>query len=690
MKYISVAIDGPAGAGKSTIAKKLAQRLNYVYVDTGAMYRAVTLKALELDIDLNDESKYEFLDSIQIELTPDNKVLLDGVDCTKEIRSRDVTNAVSVVSSKKIVREKIVPMQRKIAQNSNVIMDGRDIGTNVLKDADFKFYVTASVEERAKRRYLEIKAKNNDSQVDLYGIKEEILNRDYFDTNRELNPLSKAADALEIDTSNLTIDEVVDQMIGIILGKVKKMKDKEMYNIKKFRVGQIVEGEVIDVTDNEILVDFDYATEGRIYLDKLTLKDVKSAKEMYKKGDKIKAKINKLTDEVALLSRIEIEMKQNYQKLETKYQNKSIVSGKVTKAQKNVYIVNIFGIDCIMPKNEVDVDANFDGDSLIDKTIKVKIIDIKKERRNVKVVVSRRAVIAENIFKEKVKNYQNIEKDAIYEGEVVRVERYGILVLAHNYQGLVPLREISHLPFKDVSEVAKIGDKVNVKVIDKNDSKLQVLYSIKALLPKPWEIVGENIKEGDVIEGEVVRITDFGAFVNIYPTVDGLLHKNEFSYNPNVNMFDHITVGQKIKVKVNHLDVNHEKLSLSVKALKENPWLTCGLKQYDIVEMTVKDFVDNDAIVTYVEDVEGILPRNQVTDKKITKAEDELTIGQKINVKVIDFNPENQKLVVSIRKIKEDAERNEYIKYMKEQNEIKNDTLGDIFGDKLKELLKEN
>jgi cytidylate kinase len=686
MDYISVAIDGPAGAGKSTIAKTVAQKLNYVYVDTGAMYRAVTYKALQLGIDLSDETKYDFLDKIQIQLTPNNKVLLDGNDITKEIRTREVSNAVSLVASKKIVRTNIIPLQRKIASFANVIMDGRDIGTNVLKDATLKFFLTASVEERSKRRYLELKAKN--TEISLKEVTTDILQRDHIDSNREIDPLVKAEDALEIDTSNLTIDEVVAKLIDVILGKVKKMND--IYDIKKFRVGQIVEGEVISVTDNEVLVDFQYATEGRIYLDKLTLSDVNSAKDMYKVGDKIKAKINKLTDEVALLSRIDLEIKQNYHKIEKKYETKSIVSGKVTKSQKNVFIVNIYGIDCIMPKNEVDVDANFDGETLLNKTIKVKIIDIKKERRGTKIVVSRRAIIAQEIFKAKLKQYQEIEKDAIYEGEVVRVERYGLLVVAHNYQGLVPLREISHLPFQDVSEVAKIGDKVNVKVIDKNDSKLQVLYSIKALLPKPWELVGENIKENDIIEGTIVRITDFGAFINVYPSVDGLLHKSEFSYDPNINMFEHINEGDKIEVKVIRIDVNKEKLSLSVKALKENPWLTCGLKQYDIVEVKVIGFIENDAIISYVEDVCGLLPRNQVTsEKRITKAEDELNIGQVVKAKVMEFNPESQKLIVSIRRIKEDAERSEYIKYMKAQNDVKNNTIGDIFGDKLKDLLKD-
>ena len=218
MKYISVAIDGPAGAGKSTIAKKLAVKLNYVYVDTGAMYRAITYKALKEKIDINNEEEYGFLDYTTVELTKDAHVILDGDDITKYIRKRDVTAAVSVVSSKAIVRDKIIPLQRAIALKDHVIMDGRDIGTNVLKDATVKFYLTASVEERAMRRYLELKELNRNVHLDE--IKEDIIKRDHYDSTRELNPLVKASDAIEIDTSNLTVDEVVRKLTDIIIGKV--------------------------------------------------------------------------------------------------------------------------------------------------------------------------------------------------------------------------------------------------------------------------------------------------------------------------------------------------------------------------------------------------------------------------------------------------------------------------------------
>jgi CMP/dCMP kinase len=220
MKVINVAIDGPAGAGKSTIAKMLAKKLNFVYIDTGAMYRAITYKALKLHIDLEDENEYQFLDSTQIRLTEDNRVLIDGEDVTKEIRERDVTNHVSVVSSLKIVREKLVNLQRELAKKTNVIMDGRDIGSHVLTDAQVKIYLTASVDERAKRRYLELLETKPHQEVDYEKLKEEINRRDYLDSNRDLNPLKQAEDALLVDTSNYTIDEVINKLSEIILGRV--------------------------------------------------------------------------------------------------------------------------------------------------------------------------------------------------------------------------------------------------------------------------------------------------------------------------------------------------------------------------------------------------------------------------------------------------------------------------------------
>lgn len=211
---ISIAVDGPAGAGKSTISKIIAERLNINYIDTGAMYRALTLKILRKGIDIKDkEGIIGLLKNTTIDFK-DRHIFLDEEIVDEEIRTSDVSRNVSEVSKIKEVRERLVQLQREIASNKSVIMDGRDIGSHVLPDADYKFYLTASIEERGIRRYKEIKKK--DKRVSLENIIREIELRDKIDSTREISPLIKCDDAFQIDTTNKSIDEVVDEIIKII------------------------------------------------------------------------------------------------------------------------------------------------------------------------------------------------------------------------------------------------------------------------------------------------------------------------------------------------------------------------------------------------------------------------------------------------------------------------------------------
>lgn len=214
-KNISVAIDGPSAAGKSTIAKMVAKKENFIYIDTGAMYRCVAYYCLTQKIDLNDEKAVEqAIEHIQIRLTPDNKVYLNDEDVSNQIRQDQVSLGASCVSKYQAVRSFLVDEQRKMAKAGNVILDGRDIGTVVLPNADLKIYQIASVETRAKRRYLE--NLQRDLDADLETIKKEIEERDYQDTHREISPLKKAEDAIELDTSSLTLEEVVEQVLTLI------------------------------------------------------------------------------------------------------------------------------------------------------------------------------------------------------------------------------------------------------------------------------------------------------------------------------------------------------------------------------------------------------------------------------------------------------------------------------------------
>lgn len=218
MRKITVAIDGPAGAGKSSVAKMVANRLHYLYIDTGAMYRAFTWAMLERHVDIEDEQTVRQLtDSIQIRLEPGAdicRVYADGQEITEEIRTPFISSHVSQVAALAVVRTKLVQLQRDMAKGGGVILDGRDIGTVVLPRADLKIYLTASVAARARRRFLELKEKG--STETLEDIEASIAARDDMDSHRAVSPLKRADDAVLVDNSNLTLEETVDCICRMI------------------------------------------------------------------------------------------------------------------------------------------------------------------------------------------------------------------------------------------------------------------------------------------------------------------------------------------------------------------------------------------------------------------------------------------------------------------------------------------
>lgn len=223
---MQVAIDGPASAGKSTVAKIVANKLSFVYIDTGAMYRACTLIARDHDLEYgNEKGILAAIDEDGIKLEPGEKgqrVIVAGKDVSLEIRTPEITAHVSEVSALPGVRAKMVDLQRKLAGSTNVIMDGRDIGTTVLPKADVKIFLVASARSRAERRMLDWQEKGIEAKQSLEEIEADISKRDYLDSHREISPLKKADDAIEIDSTHMTIDQVVDAILTEIKKKQKK------------------------------------------------------------------------------------------------------------------------------------------------------------------------------------------------------------------------------------------------------------------------------------------------------------------------------------------------------------------------------------------------------------------------------------------------------------------------------------
>lgn len=217
-KSLTIAVDGPASSGKSTVAKRVAADLNLIYVDTGAMYRTLTLEALNRNVNIKDQKALlNLLKETKITFEPNGKgqsVYSNGVDVTYAIRENNVTNTVSIVAAHSKVRQLMVKRQQAMAENNGVVMDGRDIGTVVLPDADLKIFLVASVKERAERRHKENKEKGIFSDLDQ--LIKDIAERDYKDSTRDSSPLKQADDAIRIDTTKMSIDEVVNEVKSLI------------------------------------------------------------------------------------------------------------------------------------------------------------------------------------------------------------------------------------------------------------------------------------------------------------------------------------------------------------------------------------------------------------------------------------------------------------------------------------------
>lgn len=221
----NIAIDGPAGAGKSTIAKLVAKKLNYVYVDTGSMYRAMALACIRNGIKADEKEKVvEITKNVDVSISYEDgvqQVYLDGENVNQYIRTEEVGNMTSAISVYAPVREKLVELQKKLAKKQDVIMDGRDIGTCVLKDAFLKIYLTASSKTRAVRRFKELTEKG--VECNLEDIENDIIERDYRDMHREISPLTKADDAVLLDSSNMSIEQVVEEIIKLVEERKKSL-----------------------------------------------------------------------------------------------------------------------------------------------------------------------------------------------------------------------------------------------------------------------------------------------------------------------------------------------------------------------------------------------------------------------------------------------------------------------------------
>ncbi len=672
MENFVVAIDGPAGSGKSSISKMVAAKRGFTHLDTGAMYRAVTLEALNRKIDLNDEAQYDFLDEISI-IYKNGIIYLNGVDVSKEIRTVEITNAVSTPSKIKRVRDKMVDFQRESGKYGKILMDGRDIGTVVFPNADLKIFLTASPEVRAERRCKENETLGIESDYDK--ILNDIIVRDNKDSTREIAPLKKADDAILVDTSYMSIDEVVNKIIKLIDERFGKMEEFNLdsFELKKLRAGDVVEGEVVSVADKTIYLDIHSFTEGTMHLEHYTKdKSVQTFKGLVKVGDVIKCEVAKVNEEHIYLSRknqIEEEM---FNKVAAFLESGEVLNVYVVAdANGKGYTCKYNGVQLFMPISQATPAVK------VSQTVTAKVVDVDAAKK--KIVVSHKVIEQEEYKNNKNAEYESINAGDVLTGTITKIEKYGAIVKFNYNQGLLKTNQVAH-EFININEVLKVNDKIEVKVLSKEDGKIEL--SRKALLKSPFELFLEANKVGQTITGKVVNKLPFGLLLEVAPNIKGLLHASEYSHNPNDNFNNCVVIGDEVEVSILKIDEKNEKVSLSRKALMDNPWKRVNANVGDLVDVKVTEVKENGLAVEAL-GVDGFIPASESLIELKKDLAAYYAVGDEAKAYIIEIKPAEWKLKLSIRKYLVEEERKSYEKYLENDNTPLS-TIGDAFGDILK------
>ena len=688
-----IAIDGPAGAGKSTISKIVAEKLGFQYIDTGAMYRAVTYKALKLGVDLENEKSYDFLNSTKLDVDG-TKIFIDDEDVSTAIRSVEVTTSVSTPSKIGVVRTWLVDYQRKISDSKNVVMDGRDIGTVVLPNADLKIYLDASAECRAERRRKERLEKGVD--ISFEETLDEIKTRDFKDSTREISPLKKADDAVLVDSSNMTIEEVVETIINL----VNERGSSKMSNVKFFE-GQEVKGIINNVTKEAVYVELEGENKGVIYTNDLAdYVEGQKLRDYYYEGADFKAlvkqvaKDKKSNNPLYILSTKLYSAQDDIKVFEELKEKDEVIEAEVvnvTRAGADLKYKEYNNIKIFLPAKNIDLseEALY---SLKRQTLEVLITFVDVERFRVTVshtaVMNRKARIARAEAKAaKEAAYEKLSVGETVKGEVVSVLDFGAIVdLGEGVTGLLHRNELDHKLVRNVNDYVKVGDTVKAQIIKKEDGKLSL--SKKALIDHPWDVLKGQYHVGDVFDGVVTKVIPAGLIIKLTEEYSGLMPRNEYAWLINERLDNNVKEGDTITVKVMEIDSAKKRVSLSHRATVANPWGDVKVRRGDVITVEIAAVEEKGAKVKFQE-VEGFLPVNEVTaQKRISRVDEVFPVGEQVEVSVTDCDPLRAKLVVSAKLLETKKERAEFDKYYAEQEkELPTNTLAELLGDALKDKL---
>ena len=424
--------------------------------------------------------------------------------------------------------------------------------------------------------------------------------------------------------------------------------DKTLTTIKE---NEVVIGKVMSISKREVLVNIGYKSAGIIPANEFNYnKDLKV-------GDEVEVLVESKEDRFGQLqlSHRKARAARAWEKIAAAQENDEVILGYIKSRVNGGMIVDIFGIEAFLPGSQIDVRPIKDYDAFVDKTMEFKIVKVNPEYRNV--VVSHKVLIEAELEQQKKEIISKLEKGQVLEGVVKGITSYGAFVDLGGVDGLIHITDLSWGRIGDPSEVVSIDEKINVVILDFDEEKTRIALGLKQLMPHPWDALDPNLKEGDIIHGRVVVITDYGAFVEVIPGVEGLIHVSEMSWTQHLRSAqEFLTVGQEVDAVVLMLDREDRKMSLGLKQLKPDPWETIE-QRFPVGsnhEARVRNFTNYGVFVELDEGIDGLIHISDLSwTRKVKHPNEFVKVGQMIEVQVLEIDKENRRLSLGHKQVTE-------------------------------------
>ena len=420
----------------------------------------------------------------------------------------------------------------------------------------------------------------------------------------------------------------------------------------QFTEQEVIEGTIVSISDREAVVNIGFKSDGVIPASELRYNPE------FKSGDKIEVYVESQEDANGqlLLSHKKARILKSWDRVNEAYENQEIITGYVKSRTKGGLIVTVFdNIEAFLPGSQIDVKPIRDYDVFVDKNMEFKVVKINHEYKNV--VVSHKALIEDEIEAQKAEIISHLEKGQVLEGVVKNITSYGVFIDLGGVDGLIHITDLSWGRINKPEEIVKLDDKINVVILDFDEAKRRIALGLKQLTPHPWEALDPNLKEGDHIKGKVVVIADYGAFVEIVPGVEGLIHVSEMSWSQHLRSAqDFLKVGDEVEAVILTLDREARKMSLGIKQLMPDPWLAIAEK-YPVGSKhtaTVRNFTNFGIFVELEEGVDGLIHISDLSWSKKIKHPAEFTkIGESIEVVVLEVDVENRRLSLGHKQLED-------------------------------------